>query len=63
MGTPLKSKGFGWGESIYKHKHFLNWGLCPQAHLSGGGFDPNGPLLGGGFAPTPPYFPNITFLN
>ena len=25
-GTPLGSRGFGWGESIYKHKHFPNWG-------------------------------------
>ena len=22
--------GFGWGESIYKHKHFLNWGALPH---------------------------------
>ena len=40
-GTPLGSRGFGWGESIYKHKHFLNWGgFAPQALLLGGGEDP-----------------------
>ena len=41
-GIPLGSRDFGWGESIYKHKRFLN---C-QA-----------PILGGGFAlHTPPIF-------
>ena len=44
-GTPLGNRGFGWGESIYKHKHFLNWGALPHVPLLGGGLCPHLPIF------------------